>query len=255
MQSPKRSPTLAKRPFILRQGKKIRPFLNRLIAPWSLVPNTPVLASEQFNWTEALRKKWPMIREEALTVLRTPKSAPALRDVSPDHMRIAIDDRWRSFFLIGYGQRIEENLRRCPATASLVERIPGLNSAFFSILHPGAHIPRHTGVTKGLLTCHLGLQVPREDGLHMKVGSQDATWHEGEVLIFDDTWPHEVWNDTNGTRIVLLCQFERPLRQPGRAIARMFLAGIRRSAFVSQAQKNIEQWGAAFDNLDTEVAP
>ena len=116
--------------------------------------------------------------------------------------------------------------------------MPGLNSGFFSILKSGTHIPEHRGVTKGLLTRHLGLQVP-QGPIRMKVGPETVGWREGETLLFDDTWPHEVWNDSDGTRIVLLVQFERTLRQPGRAVARAFLGGIRRSAFVQEAVDNI----------------
>ncbi|MBS47110.1 MAG: aspartyl/asparaginyl beta-hydroxylase domain-containing protein [Sphingobium sp.] len=228
----------------------MRPSLDALIARSSRVPNDPALDPAMFPWTEMLRSNWGAIQSEALAVTQSSDAVPTLREISPDHTRIATDEGWRSFFLIGYGQRVERNLARCPRTEKLLRQVPGLNSAFFSVLRPGTHIPKHRGVTKGLLTCHLGLQVPRGAGLFMTVGTQTLGWREGETLVFDDTWHHEVWNGTNGTRIVLLVQFERPLAQPGRAIAQAFLAGIRRSAFVKEALKNIDRWQRAFDELD-----
>jgi beta-hydroxylase len=39
-------------------------------------------------------------------------------------------------------------------------------------------------------------------------------WEEGKAVIFDDTYNHEVWNDTNGYRVVLFVDFARPLRFP-----------------------------------------
>jgi beta-hydroxylase len=92
------------------------------------------------------------------------------------------------------------------------------------------------------MTCHLGLQVPESGSVRMNVGPETVGWAEGETLVFDDTYEHEVWNDTDGTRIVLLVQFERPLRQPGRLVADLFLGGIRRSAFVKEATDNISLW-------------
>jgi ornithine lipid ester-linked acyl 2-hydroxylase len=234
------SPT-PKRPFILRAGKKMRRTVDSIVARSSLVANDPVLDARQFEWTQLLRDNWRAIRDEALAMTRKTDRVPALNRISPDHARIA-DDNWRSFFLIGYGTRIEDNLARCPRTAEVLARIPGLNSGFFSILRPGAHIPEHRGVTKGLLTCHLGLQVPTGGSVRMRVGPQTVGWAEGETLLFDDTWPHEVWNETDGTRIVLLVQFERPLSQPGKAVAHAFLGGIRRSAFVKEATTNIARW-------------
>jgi aspartyl/asparaginyl beta-hydroxylase (cupin superfamily) len=124
----------------------------------------------------------------------------------------------------------------------VLAQIPGLNSGFFSILRPGTHIPEHRGVTKGLMTCHLGLQVPTGGSVRMNVGPETVGWAEGETLVFDDTYQHEVWNDTDETRIVLLVQFERPLRQPGKLVAELFLGGIRHSAFVKEAQDNIALW-------------
>ncbi|MGC6727993.1 aspartyl/asparaginyl beta-hydroxylase domain-containing protein, partial [Escherichia coli] len=90
--------------------------------------------------------------------------------------------------------RVDENLARCPHTSQLIEQIPGLNSAIFSILAPGTHIPAHRGVTKGLITCHLGLVVPRDGDVRMRIGNRTVRWAEGETLVFDDTYDHEVWN-------------------------------------------------------------
>lgn len=246
------APATPKRPFILRAGKRIRRQVDAIIAQSSLVPNDPVLDPAIFPWTQALRDNWRAIREEALAVTRDEEAVPALRKVSPDHARIAEDDKWRSFFLIGYGARIEENIARCPKTAAVLAQVPGLNSGFFSILRPGTHIPEHRGVTKGLMTCHLGLQVPTGGSVRMNVGPETVGWAEGETLVFDDTYPHEVWNDAKGTRVVLLVQFERPLRQPGRLVADLFLGGIRRSAFVKEAQDNIALWEQSIRNVETE---
>jgi ornithine lipid ester-linked acyl 2-hydroxylase len=237
-----------RRPLAIRLGKKLRRLFDRLIASSSLVSNDPVLDVRDFAWTQGLRDHWQAIRAEAEAVAL--RHSPSLAAVSPDHRRIAAADQWKSFFLWGYGYRIDDNADRCPLTTALVERVPGLNSAFFSILAPGTHIPRHRGVTKGLVTCHLGLIVPRDGDVRMRVGDRTVRWAEGETLVFDDTYPHEVWNDTDGTRVVLLIQFARPLRHPGRFFADLFLGLIRRSPFVQEARRNLSQWNAAVKALD-----
>ena len=128
--------------------------------------------------------------------------------------------------------------------------VAGVNSPMFWILAPGTHIPDHRGVTKGLITCHLGLIVPRDGDVRMRVHDRVVRWAEGETLVFDDTYHHEVWNDTAATRVVLLVQFERPLRNPGKWIAERFLGFVKRSAFVQEARANIGQWNAAVKQLD-----
>jgi aspartyl/asparaginyl beta-hydroxylase (cupin superfamily) len=240
----------ANRPLIIRAGKHLRGVFDRMIASSSLVANGPVLDVRDFAWTAVLRENWTAIRDEAVNVALQGEASPSLATISPDHRSIAEIDKWRSFFLYGYGYPIEESLARCPHTAAAVARIPGLNSAFFSILAPGTHIPEHRGVTKGLITCHLGLIVPRDGDVRMRVHDRTVRWAEGETLVFDDTYQHEVWNDTTGTRVVLLIQFERPLRNPGKWIADLFLGIVRRSAFVQDAVRNIGSWNAAVKQLD-----
>ena len=245
------APALAKRPLLIRAGKRLRGVFDRVIGASSLVSNAPVLDVRDFAWTQLLRDNWQAIRDEALaTALAREDAAPSLASISPDHRAIAPVDKWRSFFLWGYGYSIEENLDRCPVTSAIVAQIPELNSAFFSILAPGTHIPPHRGVTKGLLTCHLGLIVPRDGDVRMRVKNRIVRWAEGETLMFDDTYDHEVWNETSGTRVVLLIQVRRPLRQPGKWIADAFLGIVRRSAFVQEARANVMRWNAAMRTLD-----
>jgi len=238
------------RPLIITVGKHLRGAFDRLIASGSLVSNDAVLDVRDFAWTAALRDNWQAIRDEAAAVALRGSAAPSLATISPDHRSIAQVDMWRSFFLWGYGYPIAENLQRCPRTAAAVAAIPGLNSAFFSILAPGTHIPAHRGVTKGLITCHLGLIVPSDGDVRMRVGERVLRWAEGETLVFDDTYDHEVWNDTGGTRVVLLIQFARPLRGAGKWFADLFMRVVRRSAFVQEARANIDSWNAAVKRLD-----
>ncbi len=238
------------RPLIIRFGKHLRGLFDHLIGASSLVATGPVLDPCDFAWTAMLREDWQAIRDEATAVALRGEASPSLATISPDHRRIAEVDKWRSFFLWGYGYPIEDNIACCPTTKRVVEAIPGLNSAFFSILAPGTHIPPHRGVTKGLITCHLGLIVPRDGDVRMRVNDQIVRWAEGETLVFDDTYNHEVWNDTDGTRVVLLVQFERPLRQPGKWFADLFMGFVRRSAFVQEARDNIAHWNAAVKQLD-----
>ena len=67
------------------------------------------------------------------------------------------------------------------------------------------HIKAHRGSYKGVVRCHLGLIVPEpQKDVRMRVGDKMIYWEEGKCVIFDDTHKHEVWNDTNGIRVVLL---------------------------------------------------
>ncbi len=192
-----------------------------------------MLDVRDFAWTASLRDNWEAIRQEALALaLRDAEASPACADMSRGACTSAPVRQWRSCLLWGHGDRIEDHLKRCPRTGAVVARIPGLNSAGFAVLPPGTHVPAHRGATKGLLTCHLGLVVPRDGDVRMRVDRRIARWAEGETLLFDDTYDHELWNESSGTRVILSIQVRRPLRQPGKWVADTWLGVIRRSALV-----------------------
>lgn len=240
---PPSSGLIPKKPWIMRFGKWIQPRTNGWIARSSRVPDIPVFEAGQFPWTKTLEENWEVIRAEATAALEDLESVPPLATISPDHRRIAPAGRWRSFFLYGYRYRDETNCRLCPRTAELVSKVPGLNSAFFSVLVPDTHLPAHTGVSKAFLTCHLGIQVPRESGkCRMRVVDRWLEWEEGKCLVFDDVFNHEVRNDSDEVRIVLLVQFKRPVGPVGWLVGNLFLEGVRRSRFVQDARHGVERW-------------
>ena len=142
-----------------------------------------------------------------------------------------------------------------PATAELVRQIPDLNSAFFSILEPGAVIPRHRGVTHGLVTCHLGLIIPdRPEDCVIQIEDTDCFWETGKWLVFDDSQYHEVHNRTDQRRVILLIQVKRPMRFLGRLANDLAIWGIRRSPFVQDARRNLGHWEEAYRQAEQNEA-
>ena len=232
------------KPLVMRIGKRLQPWVNGVVARASAIGDAVFPDRAAFPWIETIEANWRAIAAEAAEVCRDPELIPPLAEISPDHRRIAPAGKWRSFFLSGYGYTVDENVRRCPRTAALVKRVPGLNSALFSVLAPGTHIPLHTGVTKAFLTCHLGLVVPdRAEDCRMWVAGEPVTWTPGRAFVFDDCYPHEVRNDTDQTRVVLLIQFRRPMRLTGRIIGGLFLWGVKKSRFVQEARAGVMNWG------------
>jgi beta-hydroxylase len=65
------------------------------------------------------------------------------------------------------------------------------------------------------------------------------------VVVFDDMYPHEVWNATDEDRIVLLLHVKRPQRFPGALVRDGFFSALRRSSFVQDGLRNLERWEKA----------
>jgi aspartyl/asparaginyl beta-hydroxylase (cupin superfamily) len=102
------------------------------------------------------------------------------------------------------------------------------------------------------MTAHVPLIVPREaEKCRMDVDGHTIVWAPGQPIVFDDTYPHEVWNDTDETRVVLLIQFRRPMRQPGRIVADAIVTFIRKSSFVQRARRNLPYWEKAYAQAES----
>jgi beta-hydroxylase len=89
-----------------------------------------------------------------------------------------------------------------PITTKLCTDIPGVWTFGFSIMQPGCLISPHRGYTKDVLRIHLGLHVNSESAI--RVGDEEASWNEGELLMFDDTQVHSAWNRGLSERVILL---------------------------------------------------
>ena len=57
----------------------------------------------------------------------------------------------------------------------------------------------------------------------LRVKDRYYTWKEGESLLFDDSWDHEVINESDDIRVVLIVDFERPVPWPLRAYSWLVL--------------------------------
>jgi aspartyl/asparaginyl beta-hydroxylase (cupin superfamily) len=167
---------------------------------------------EAFPWVAGIEAEWKSIRRELDALMVRREEIPNFQDVSKAQRALTEGDQWKTFFLSSFGgKKIKENCARCPETARLVNHIPGLRQAMFSILAPRKHIPPHRGPYKGLLRYHLGLMIPGKEGsCRIRVGSDVRTWKEGKSLIFDDSNEHEAWNETDSYRAVLFVDFVRP---------------------------------------------
>ncbi len=237
-----------RRRLVKQTGKTFIRSMSDFLGRQSLVPDTPVLDPTAFAFTGMLEANWEAVCREARAILEHRESIPSFDQVSPDQKRISKGGNWRTFFLFGFGKQLEKNCVQAPETTKLLEQIPGIQTAWFSILAPGYHIPAHRGVTKGILTCHLGLIIPKDaEKCRIRVEDETLVWQAGKTLVFCDGYDHEVWNDTDEERTVLLIQFDRPMRLPGRLFSKAFVSLLKLTAFYKEPVKNMASFEDRFE--------
>lgn len=237
-------PATLKRPvrkFVKRNGKRLMRRIARFQSSQSRVPDTPVIDNAHFDFLAPFQQNWETIQNEARAVLKYREAIPGFQDISPDQYRLATEQNWKTFVLFGFGKRLMKNTALTPKTASLLEKVPRLQTAMFSILAPGYHIPAHKGVTKGILRCHLGLIIPADrENCRIRVDDEIVAWEEGGIFVFDDTYEHEVWNDTDEERVILLFDFDRPMGLAGRTLNAILLGALKLTAFYKDPKRNLE---------------
>jgi aspartyl/asparaginyl beta-hydroxylase (cupin superfamily) len=224
-------------------GERILAPIERFVGRRSLVGDQPFFPLERFPWVEHVEHNWEVIREEVQTLLADREALPSFQEISKDQIAITDDDRWKTFFLYGYGFTADLGVELCPRTAAIMREIPGMTTAMFSILSSRKHILAHRGPYKGVLRYHLGLIVPeRREDCRIRVDTEIRHWEAGGSMVFDDTFDHEVWNETDETRVVLFVDVLRPLPFPESLINKLIVKAIGLSPFVLDAKRNQRAW-------------
>lgn len=191
------------------------------------LPATPYFDKGLIPEIEALETRSSEIRRELLALL--PGDAGRERVFHTNALEVEnlrgqdLPPSWNGYYFFRHGERRADNCAACPVTAAALDALPLARvrghgpEVLYSVFSPGTHLLPHCGVTNTRVVGHLPLMIPEDCAL--RVGGEDHHWREGEVVVFDDTYPHEAWNRSSRTRVVMIFDLWNPfLSQPERAV-------------------------------------
>ncbi|CAG9769531.1 unnamed protein product [Ceutorhynchus assimilis] len=159
----------------------------------------------------ALKENWQQIRHEGLAALNEKgyfrDEAENLKDTGT----------WKQLELFARGQKFSKNCARSPVTCGIIQNFVDASGcrrgqSKFSVMHPGTHVWPHCGPTNCRLRVHLGLKVP--SNTFIRVAEETRSWTEGDIIIFDDSFEHEVWHNGTEFRLVLIVDVWHPNLTP-----------------------------------------
>nr|XP_055174378.1 aspartyl/asparaginyl beta-hydroxylase isoform X2 [Nyctereutes procyonoides] len=176
----------------------------------------PWWTPKETGYTElvkSLERNWKLIRDEGLAVMDKAKGL-----FLPEDENLREKGDWSQFTLWQQGRKNENACKGAPKTCSLLDKFPETTGCRrgqikYSIMHPGTHVWPHTGPTNCRLRMHLGLVIPKE-GCKIRCANETKTWEEGKVLIFDDSFEHEVWQDATSFRLIFIVDVWHPELTP-----------------------------------------
>ncbi|XP_041512945.1 aspartyl/asparaginyl beta-hydroxylase isoform X7 [Microtus oregoni] len=162
---------------------------------------------------KSLERNWKLIRDEGLMVMDKAKGL-----FLPEDENLREKGDWSQFTLWQQGRKNENACKGAPKTCTLLEKFSETTGCRrgqikYSIMHPGTHVWPHTGPTNCRLRMHLGLVIPKE-GCKIRCANETRTWEEGKVLIFDDSFEHEVWQDASSFRLIFIVDVWHPELTP-----------------------------------------
>ena len=168
---------------------------------------SPILqpSPELFPNLHKLRAAFSTIKKEAMEAFKVSK--PIRND---GYFKTIADEGWKRFYIKWYGPSDPRALEVCPQTTALIQEMPEVHLAMYSILMPGSVIKPHNGPTRMCLRYHLGISTPNSKNCHINIAGHKYCWKDGEDVMFDDTFDHEVINNTDKPRIILFLDIERP---------------------------------------------
>lgn len=169
---------------------------------------SPWWADERFPWIRQLEDATPDITKEFMAL----GGFAGSRTVSQP-TNLTDRGRWTALYLYCAGKPYAKNLQMCPRTVAALDAVQGATRTdggmcYFSVMDPRTHVSPHAGYTNAHLRCHLGLLTP--DGGGIRVRDEVREWRAGTAFVFDDSFEHEAWNDSDSGRAILLFDVWHP---------------------------------------------
>jgi ornithine lipid ester-linked acyl 2-hydroxylase len=169
---------------------------------------------QSVEYAELLEANTDVIREELLNVIRLEASSKPLSSewlaAHPNYVEGKQTVSWKTYEFVFFGIEKRSNISQCPKTYAILQQIPELITAQFSVMLPQTHILPHKGYSKMILRNHLGLIIPPGKQCGIKIEDETYYWREGELVVFDDSYIHEAWNNSDELRAVLMFDVANP---------------------------------------------
>ncbi|MED5238612.1 MAG: aspartyl/asparaginyl beta-hydroxylase domain-containing protein [Pseudomonadota bacterium] len=175
----------------------------------SKIPTTPQIDKAHLPELKLIDDNWETIRDEALA-LYTGGNITAKDDLPASSFYK--DGRWTSFYLKVYDNKLPSAYELAPKTMALLDQMPTMNIALFAVLMPGKKLNRHHDPFAYTVRYSLGLSTPNDEGCGLTINEDDYIWRDGESVVFDETYIHSAWNNTDKPRIILMTDVDRPLK-------------------------------------------
>ncbi len=225
-----------------------------------LLPRTPAIRHDylrDYPRLKTLEDNADVVRAECLSLLQIKDKLTDMTKMGGSYTQAGIHTaKWKTF-MFKSGKFVEQNCELCPKTAAILRTIPGLYTAFFSILEPHQYVTPHWGYYKGFQRYHLGVIIPNDNAdrkcflrvngnlednsrrdLSLVENGETYYWKNGEGVLFDDNYLHDAENGSDEVRVILWLDLRRKMPFYLQAFNMLCLAVAFRDESVKRIREN-----------------
>ena len=164
-----------------------------------------------------IQARWETLRAEAELLVSSHHWSGEAALWTRGEKELEDSGRWQQLVLAGFGSPAPPGwlCEEAPVLCSLASQLYKAGSCpagqlKLSVMAGATWVRPHCGLANTKLRAHLPLTVPSDPPPRLRVAEHLLTWQEGEMIVFDDSFEHEVIHESNSTRIVLILDINHP---------------------------------------------
>lgn len=174
------------------------------------------IKDKYFPQHKIFNENYEIIKDEINGLLKYVNKIPLTHDAIPYNFYISRDyDKktgkgWKFLAIKIEGKITEIGKLHCPKLSSLVD-ISIIRNATVSILEGKRHIPIHHGYFKGYIRYLFCVIEPKTNHSFIYINKEKYIFKENEGILWDDLFPHEVYNMSDDYRVCIYLDVLRKL--------------------------------------------
>ena len=113
-----------------------------------------------------------------------------------------------------YGKKKHETCSKTPSLCKILKKFPDTSNckkciSKFVLIRPKTVLVPRVGPTNAKLRAVLPVSVP-QGNVGIKVADKELSLEEGKIVIIDDSYENNLWNETEDDLLVLIIDFHHP---------------------------------------------
>jgi aspartate beta-hydroxylase/beta-hydroxylase len=188
----------------------LRAIFNKKIIDSKKITSLPINRNYKniFN-DKAIIDNFEDIKLEIINIVNSNK---AIKYKDIDSIRASeVAENWSLYYPIFLRKKNIEATQSCPTLMNTLSSYKNIINVAIASLDPNTPIKPHKGPFAGMLRYHLGIEIPTTNPPYIIVNKESYTWKEKEGIVIDDYYEHEVINNCNERRIILIIDFFKPM--------------------------------------------